>query len=91
VIESDIFEKLVNDFSFFLRSDLYKNVVDDSFHQLKNSHGLPTKCLHPADNDFISDNTTIPIDQDFNKALAKNLLDLHLHDLCRKYKIKKLF
>ena len=89
ILESKRLTRLLDDFSYFLDSDRYTTLIDDSFHQIKNSHGLINKHFYPADKDLIAGSSEIRIDSDTHKALAKNLLDIHLMKLSEEFKKKK--
>ena len=89
LLESKRFINLLNDLIYFFDSDRYTTLLDDSFHQIKNSHGLINKSFYPADNDLIAGGSEIRIDEDTHKAISKNLLDIHLMNLSEEYKKKK--
>lgn len=89
LLESKRFINLLNDLIYFFDSDRYTTLLDDSFHQIKNSHGLINKSFYPANNDLIAGGPEIRIDSDTHKALAKNLLDIHLMKLSEEFKKKK--
>lgn len=89
LLESKRFINLLNDLIYFFDSDRYTTLLDDSFHQIKNSHGLINKSFYPANNDLIAGGSEIRIDEDTHKAISKNLLDIHLMKLSEEYKKKK--
>lgn len=72
VIESRRFNNLVSDFAYYLNSHKFKHFLNDHFKK------LPTDALYPADQNYIASSSGIEINGDTNKALAKNLLDIHL-------------
>lgn len=80
VLESKHFPNLITDFIYFLHSDKYKKLLDGTFHE------LPTNEVVPADENGIAGGLMLEINSDWNKAQAKNLLDIQVEKLAQEYK-----
>lgn len=79
IIESKHFINLLGAFIYYLSSDTYTHLLDDTFHKIGDS-------LYPADENYTAGGSEIRINKDTNKALAKNLMDIYLEKLASEYK-----
>lgn len=79
IASSKHFINLLSAFIYYLSSDTYTHLLDDTFHKIGDS-------LYPADENYTAGGSEIRINKDTNKALAKNLMDIYLEKLASEYK-----